>query len=846
MGSRIDFKENSIATYGTETTVTQAITSLASTVLEAPFSTAYLRGRTTNGYDEYTKLLMYFEGTDASTTFTDQTGKTVVASGNAQIDTAQKRWGTSSGLFDGTGDYLTVTNANNDLDIGTSDFTIEGWFRFNSIAATQYLIDYIQSSGSDIAPRIYFDHTVAKIKYSVDGTAFITSTTTIVTGVWYHIAFSRSGTSTKLFINGVQEGSTYSDSRNYIAVATILIGCSLGFGNGFNGWLDELRISNTARYTTTFTPSGLTLLSSDKMRVLSVGKNLFDGYLETGDINTTTGADDIGAISVRTNYNKINSSQNFIISGIASGRCWFYDTNKNFISTIGDITGNTPSNCAYVRFRFVGSVTINYSIQLELDSTATSYESFKSTSAIIPTPLYSVSDTIYDKFDALTGLHTKNVSDVVTLSGNAYYYAMYTDYSGYKRFYFGVSGIAPSSAVFVVKYNNKHLGSDSTVVDGAEVDGSGNVTLAASDTDTGWLEAWAAGTSFTDLTWGGLIKAYMNGWKLTTANVNVASCVWTGIASGTTKSGASGYSDVTTTIDAGFQPYRMYYQLATPVTTKYYSDVIEANPSGTIIVEPFVSDYGFYVGGIVPHDVATRPISSLTYVNIVNKNTGVLTPIAINTCTVAALGVSFTSTAIAANDLVDYGYATVGISSQPSLTYKTTNNLVGTVIEQGNQIAQLDEKVEQVNYRLDYQNENVKFTPEGGLAIRMINKTGGVSVKGEVVDAYSATAINGAVKKIVQNVPDPIGVIYDSGVADGSYMWVVVSGIAEAYFIGSTTLGHLARGFITGDAGYVTGQVLSEAVPTSPFADDKHFYEIGHVIEARTGAGLAKVVLHFN
>lgn len=140
----------------------------------------------------------------------------------------------------------------------------------------------------------------------------------------------------------------------------------------------------------------------------------------------------------------------------------------------------------------------------------------------------------------------------------------------------------------------------------------------------------------------------------------------------------------------------------------------------------------------------------------------------------------------------------------------------------------------------------VKITPEGGIAVKLTNKTGGASVKGEVVSVYSATAINSSVSKIVVDIPAPIGVFYESGVADGNEAWVVISGVADVYFVGNTTRGHLARGFITGDAGYVTGQALSEAVPSSPFASDKHFYEIGHVLESRTGAGLAKCVLHFN
>ena len=140
----------------------------------------------------------------------------------------------------------------------------------------------------------------------------------------------------------------------------------------------------------------------------------------------------------------------------------------------------------------------------------------------------------------------------------------------------------------------------------------------------------------------------------------------------------------------------------------------------------------------------------------------------------------------------------------------------------------------------------VMLTASGGLAVRLTNKTGGASVKGEVVEADGAGAVNNAVAKIVQNEPDPIGVFYESGVADGAEAWIVVAGIADVYFIGNTTRGHVARGFVTADAGYVTGQALSEAVPSSPFASDKHFYEIGHVLESRTGAGLAKCVLHFN
>lgn len=137
------------------------------------------------------------------------------------------------------------------------------------------------------------------------------------------------------------------------------------------------------------------------------------------------------------------------------------------------------------------------------------------------------------------------------------------------------------------------------------------------------------------------------------------------------------------------------------------------------------------------------------------------------------------------------------------------------------------------------ENLKTKITIEGGLAVKLTNKTGAASTKGNVVTVYDATAINNAVQKIVVDVPTPIGVFYENDIADGSEAWVVVAGIADVYFIGDAAIGNIARGFVTGDSGYVTGQAMAEAANSSA-------YKIGHVLESRTGAGLAKVVLQFN
>ena len=84
------------------------------------------------GNDGFTKVLLQFNGADASTTITDVnaggSAHTWTANGNAQIDTAQSKFGGASLLCDGTGDYVTTPD-HADFTLGSSDFTIDCWFQ---------------------------------------------------------------------------------------------------------------------------------------------------------------------------------------------------------------------------------------------------------------------------------------------------------------------------------------------------------------------------------------------------------------------------------------------------------------------------------------------------------------------------------------------------------------------------------------------------------------------------------------------------------------------------------------------------------------------------------------------
>jgi hypothetical protein len=141
--------------------------------------------------------------------------------------------------------------------------------------------------------------------------------------------------------------------------------------------------------------------------------------------------------------------------------------------------------------------------------------------------------------------------------------------------------------------------------------------------------------------------------------------------------------------------------------------------------------------------------------------------------------------------------------------------------------------------------EKSGVTPEGGFYVTLTNKTGGATTKGYLVKGSSTTA--NAFEYCSSNDPDIFGVVYEAGIADGSACRIVFTGIADVYVSADgASLQDFVRMNATGDTSTADGVATAEAVPSSPFATDKHFQEIGHALEARGDAGLIKCMLHFN
>jgi hypothetical protein len=181
-----------------------------------------------------------------------RTAKTVTAIGNAQVDTAQSKFGGSSLLLDGTDDRLEVTPTTT-----YDDFTVECWIRLANNSGTKNILSF----GNESSGRVFFAVYNDRIYWDQYGVTSRYGNTSMSANTWYHLAWSRTGSTIKLFVDGVEQTmTTVSGSGTFPSGAVgntngIFIGTLSDGAIDFNGHIDEIRVSNIARYTTGFTPS---------------------------------------------------------------------------------------------------------------------------------------------------------------------------------------------------------------------------------------------------------------------------------------------------------------------------------------------------------------------------------------------------------------------------------------------------------------------------------------------------------------------------------------------------------------------------------------------------------------
>jgi hypothetical protein len=209
-------------------------------------------------------LLADEDGADGATTYTERSVNDAVATfvDNAQLDTAQFKFGTASLLLDGAGDYQSYPDIAA-YALGSADFTIEGWVRFASLPAVGDEMTMVSqwststSTDESFAVSLIQDGGSFRIRFEADNVFEQGTISAPALDTWIHFAAQRSaGDTLSIWFDGMLEfeaGGIFGPIQD--STETLKLGVydpTDGFGNEafLDGWLDDVRISTIAQYAT--------------------------------------------------------------------------------------------------------------------------------------------------------------------------------------------------------------------------------------------------------------------------------------------------------------------------------------------------------------------------------------------------------------------------------------------------------------------------------------------------------------------------------------------------------------------------------------------------------------------
>jgi len=263
-----------------------------------------------------------------------------------------------SNQFNGTTDYLSVPTST-EFNIGSSNFTVEGWIYPTSVASTALVVERRTSGGFAAGDwglyilssnLVFFAH-----DYNAAGTAVLTSGA-ITANVWTHFALVRSGSTTSLYINGVSVAST---SAVTISTNTsgITIGADIGSGTRwfFPGYISNLRFVNgTDVYTGNFSTPTSELTAITNTKLLTCQSNRLKDNSSTNFTVTRSGSTAVQSFSPFTPsrlYSKSMFGGSVVFNGtsdsldVSASNNFYFDSTDNFsiegwVYPVGPLTSN--------------------------------------------------------------------------------------------------------------------------------------------------------------------------------------------------------------------------------------------------------------------------------------------------------------------------------------------------------------------------------------------------------------------------------------------------------------------------------------------------------------------------
>jgi hypothetical protein len=246
-----------------------------------------------------------------------------------------------SGYFDGTDDYLRITD-NAAFDFGSGDFTIECW-AYTETFASQYNVLVCQW-GSSTAWIFRIQSTLIGLYANIGGTQNYTASVTNTTGQWDHFAVTRSGTTLTFYKNGVSVGTTSISGTINNAAETISIGVLSEYNSTttHKGYISGLRVIKGSAIAPTIT-SPPTNIANTSLLCNFTNAGIFDqtakNILETvGDAKVSTAQYKYGTGSMVFDGNGdglfVPYNPNLAMSGNFTIEFWINFTSKTGYQTI--------------------------------------------------------------------------------------------------------------------------------------------------------------------------------------------------------------------------------------------------------------------------------------------------------------------------------------------------------------------------------------------------------------------------------------------------------------------------------------------------------------------------------
>jgi hypothetical protein len=240
-------------------------------------------------------------------------------------------------FLDGTGDYLTVPANSSVTAFGTGDFTVETW-----LYATVYphlngmfLFD-ARTSGNPNNWCLYLGSGDSLI-WVYNGGAIATYAGYLYQNRWYHIAYSRTGTTGRLFVNGVAL-ATVTDASNYSQTTVLTVGGRYTQDYAVQGYMSNVRIiKGQALYKSNFVPpvAPVTVVSNTSLLLNGTNGGIIDNammndYETGGNAQISTAVVKYGTGSLyfdgTGDYLKAPFQPQYSLSGDFTVEAWVYLT----------------------------------------------------------------------------------------------------------------------------------------------------------------------------------------------------------------------------------------------------------------------------------------------------------------------------------------------------------------------------------------------------------------------------------------------------------------------------------------------------------------------------------------